>query len=95
MKVRDTLNMDLLHATLQDKLINFVGAKHCLGSWDRWQSMQLVTKTFPSWQYNGVAPMNDILFWCEEHLGNNWTWHWETIYFKYERDRTAFMLRWA
>lgn len=95
MKVRDTLKIDLIHATLQDKLMNFVGANRCLGAWDRWQSLQLVKNTFPSWQYNGVAPFEDVLLWCEQHFGNDWIWNFETIYFKHERDRTAFMLRWS
>jgi hypothetical protein len=95
MKVQDTLEIDLVWATLNDKLMNFVGASRCLGSWDRWQSIQFVKETFPSWQYNGVAPFPEVAVWCEQHFGNNWIWNFETVYFKHERDRTMFMLKWA
>lgn len=95
MKVRDTLTFDQLHTTLNDKLINFVGASRCLGGWARHESLQFVKKTFPSWQYTGAAPFEEIAVWCEEHFGNNWIWNWETIYFKTEQERTMFVLRWA
>lgn len=95
MKVKDTLEMDLILASLTNKLMNFVGANRCLGSWDRHTAIESVKKTFPSWQYTGVAPLEDIMLWCEQHLGNDWIWNWETIYFRRECDRTAFLLRWA
>lgn len=47
------------------------------------------------WQYNGVAAFDDIALWCEQTFGNNWAWSFETIYFKNERDRTLFLLRWS
>lgn len=95
MKVKDTLNIDLLYATLLDKLMNFVGGdKRKTGSWSAWESIQLVKKTFPSWQYNGVATFEDVMLWCEEHLHNDWIWNFETIYFKTQEDKLVFMLRW-
>lgn len=93
MKVRDTLKIDLIHATLRDKLVNFIhGRYRYVGDWD---ATAYVKKNFPSWQYNGVAPFEEVAEWCEKHFGNDWIWNFETIYFKHERDRTAFMLRWA
>jgi len=94
MKVRDTLKIDLIHATLQDKLMNFVSGEHRITA-DSWAIICYVKDRFPSWQYNGVAPFEEVAVWCERHFGNDWIWNFETIYFKHERDRTAFMLRWA
>lgn len=91
MKVRDTLKIDLIHATLQDKLMNFLNGRKI----DTWQGVRYVTKSFPNWQYNGAAPFEEVAEWCEQHFGNDWIWNFETIYFKNERDRTAFMLRWT
>lgn len=93
MKVKDTLTMDLLHATLQDKLINFVSGRYRITT-DSWSVIRWIKGNFPSWQYNGAAPFEEVLMWCEEHFGNDWIWNYETIYFKYDRDRTAFLLRW-
>jgi hypothetical protein len=49
------------------------------------------------WQYNGVAPFNDIVAWCGKHFGGNATWSYlnETIYFRDEREYTLFLLRWT
>lgn len=94
MKVRDTLKIDLIHATLQDKLMNFIGGGHRITA-DSWAVIRYVKEHFPSWQYNGIAPFEEVVEWCEQHFGNDWIWNFETIYFKHERDRTAFMLRWA
>ena len=48
------------------------------------------------WQYNGVAPMKEILTWCRTALEDN-TWHyygWETITFYNDPEWTMFRLRW-
>ena len=92
MKVKDTLKIDLVHATLQDKLINFVGNNHILA--DSWAVICYVKGNFPSWQYNGVAPFEEVMLWCEQHFGNDWIWNFETIYFKHKRDRLFFLLKW-
>ena len=56
------------------------------------------------WQYNGTAPMKDIVWWCKENFGplktiNDWrgAWavEWETIYFQNEKDYILFLLRWS
>ena len=94
MKVKDTSKIDLIHATLQDKLMNFIGGRERITA-DSWAVICYVKDSFPCWQYNGVAPFEDIILWCEQHFGNDWIWNWETVYFKYERDRTAFMLKWT
>ena len=95
MKAKNTLTINLIHTTLNDKLMNFVGAGRCLGGWARWESLGLVKKTFPNWQYTGAAPFDEVAVWCEEHFGNNWIWEWETIYFKHEKDLVFFKLRWS
>ena len=95
MKVKDTLTIDLIHTTLNDKLMNFVGAGRCLGGWARWESLGLVKKTFPNWQYTGAAPFEEVCEWCEKTFGNDWVWNFETIYFKHEKHKTTFLLRWA
>jgi hypothetical protein len=54
------------------------------------------------WQYNGVAPFDEIVKWCMEHLyhGGHYepTWEasvYETIYFYDEKEYAMFLLRWA
>jgi len=52
-----------------------------------------------SWQYNGVAPMAEVIKWCLTTFGDPpVTWHsngFETIYFRDEKDYAWFMLKWA
>ena len=93
MKVKDTLAIDLVYPTLKDKLMNFTQGQHrYVGTWE---ATEFIKKTFPSWQFNGVAPFQDIMLWCEEHLHNDWIWNFETIYFKHEKYKLLFILRWA
>ena len=50
-----------------------------------------------AWQYNGVAPMQEILAWCEQCL-NPLCWHhmgWETILFADDATYVMFKLRWS
>lgn len=95
MKVKDTLQIDLVYSTLTVKLFNFIHGKHrYVGSWE---ATTFIKKTFPSYQhrYNGTATFQDIMLWCEENFGNDWIWNFETIYFKHEKDKLLFLLRWA
>ena len=46
------------------------------------------------WQYNGVAPWEDIVRWCYANLQGEWSAAWETIHFKSEGDYAWFVLRW-
>jgi hypothetical protein len=62
---------------------------------DTWAVIRYVKGNFPSWQYNGIASFEEVAIWCEQHFGNDWIWNFETVYFKTEADRTAFLLRWA
>lgn len=94
MKVKDTLRVDKIFYTFDQKMLNFMYDQKVRYT-GTWESIQYIKKNFPSWQYNGVAPFDDVLDWCEEHFGNDFVWNFETIYFKHDRDRTAFMLRWA
>jgi hypothetical protein len=46
------------------------------------------------WQYNGAAPMIEILVWCRQNLTEHWYNGMETIYFENLEDYTYFLLRW-
>jgi len=49
-----------------------------------------------SWQYNGVAPWTDIVYWCRVTFGaENFIAAWETITFDREQDYAMFLLRWS
>lgn len=37
----------------------------------------------------------DMMVWCEETLGDNFVWNFNTIYFKDPRAKTMFTLRWS
>ena len=89
MKVKDTLSIDKVWYTIPDKMENFTGVRD-----DGVDARNYIRKNFPSWQFNGIELFDDILIWCEQHLGNNFVWDWETIYFKTEKDRVFFLLRW-
>ena len=93
MKVKDTLNIDLVHSTLPQKLLNFLHGETRYSS--DWEAIQFVKKNFPQWQYNGVDKFDNVLMWCQKHLGDNFIWNWEIIYFKTEKDKLVFLLRWA
>ena len=94
MKVQDTLDINLISTTLRDKIKHFL---YGTGQWcaDDWTATQYIKTYYPSWQFNGVAPFDDVIVWCEQHLGNNYIWNFDTIYFKSERDRAFFLLRWT
>ena len=94
MKVRDSLTIDKIFYTLEYKMLNFLYDRKDspTGTWER---IQYIKKNFPSWQYNGVAPFDDVLAWCEEQLCNDFIWNLETIYFKTEQDKLLFALRWS
>lgn len=95
MKIKDTLEIDKVYSTLQDKLMNFIQGHHrYIGVF---QAIDYIKKNFPSWYYDdsNVTPFEEVLLWCEERFGNDWVWSWNTIYFKREQDRTLFLLRWS
>lgn len=94
MIVKDTVQSDMIYSTLRERLREFVAETPYLYT-NAVEATHIVKTHFPSWQYTGAAPFDDIISWCQEHFGRDWIWNFETIYFKYERDRTAFMLRWA
>ena len=90
MKVKDTVQ--LIYATLPAKIENFCNEyKHFE------TRMQWIKKSgnFPSFQYTGMGQFEEVIVWAEETFGNDWLWDWETFYFKYEKDRTVFALRWS
>jgi hypothetical protein len=49
------------------------------------------------WQYNGVAPMVDIVVWCWEMLeSKDFSYRGlETIHFHNEAAYTLFLVRWS
>ena len=50
-----------------------------------------------SWQYNGVAPFEEIVWWCRRTFGSyaGWMWQHETFHFVHEQDYLIFLLRWS
>ena len=49
-----------------------------------------------TWQYNGCASFDEIVKWCEEHIGTLlYSYKFETIFFYTEADYTMFLLRWS
>ena len=48
-----------------------------------------------SWQYNGVAPFDEIYQWCRQHIPDQFTINgWETFIFKSEKSYLWFVMRW-
>jgi hypothetical protein len=47
------------------------------------------------WQYNGVAPFDEIAAWCKANLGGYGYIKYETIWFSKSEDYFLFMLRWS
>jgi hypothetical protein len=48
------------------------------------------------WQYNGAAPIDEILDWCHENLPNDSGVYagFETIWFRNREAYSYFLLRW-
>ena len=52
----------------------------------------------PLWvyQYDGRAPMRDILKWCREHIADRYICNgFETIFFNNEDAAAYFIMRWS
>lgn len=94
MRVKDTLTLDLIYITLTEKIRRMMAGTPYLHV-NNDSSIRIIKQYFPSWQYNGIAPFDEVLQWCEQHFGNNWIWNWETIYFKREEDKLLFLLKWS
>ncbi len=101
-KLIHTEQLTFLFFTLRDKIINFVSDvypysnnNYTTGSDEMRSEVEYIKKNFSSWQYNGSAPFLEVKLWCEEHFENDWIWNFETIYFKHEKDKSLFLLRWA
>lgn len=58
-------------------------------------SAAMSTPFVRAWQYNGSAPFDEIVEWCLNHLGREFYWEWETIYFLRPEHYTLFLLRWS
>ena len=49
-----------------------------------------------TWQYNGIAPFEKILNWCEHTIPGQFTYAgWETIDFLKDSAYTMFILKWS
>lgn len=62
----------------------------------------MIDKLFKSkwhahWQYNGVAPMDEIVIWCEATLSKNTFAYlgWEFIDFFDKAAYATFLIRWS
>ena len=94
MKVKNTFTFDSLHVRLPEKIRRMMDGTPYLHV-NHQESIRIIKIYFPSWQYNGAAPFEEVCSWCEDRFGDDWIWNFETIYFKREEDRTAFLLRWT
>lgn len=95
MKVEDTIHIQDIHRSIVKKVNNFIPNKYDRLLNDPWNRTAYIKSNFPSWQYNGCDKWDNVLVWCEKTFGNDWIWNFETIYFKYDKDRTVFLMRWA
>ncbi len=92
MKVKDTLEVDKIYSTLSNKILNFTqGTNHRYTG--RWEAIAYIKKNFPSVSCPFLNP--EMLSWCESNFGNDWVWNWTTVYFKHEKDKVFFLLRWT
>lgn len=94
MKVKDTISVDLIYSTVRERMKEFLSTTHYFYTNDI-DASRIISRDFPSWQYNGESTFEEIMMWCEEHFGRDWLWSFETIYFKNERDKAVFLLKWA
>lgn len=48
------------------------------------------------WQYNGSAPLRDILAWCDRYIPDHYGYNgFETIFFNDRGAYAWFLLRWS
>ena len=47
------------------------------------------------WQYNGVAPWDEIVNWCSSNITGHSYIKFETIWFSREQDYAWFLIRWS
>jgi len=48
------------------------------------------------WQYNGVAPITELVAWCEQQIPDEYVYHgWESILFLTKGAKMLFLLRWS
>jgi len=95
MQITDQIKISDVHRSIVKKVNNFVPNSRELGMDDTWSRTTHIKNNFVSWQYTGSGSWEEILLWCEKTFGDDWIWNFETIYFKYDKDRTVFLMRWA
>jgi hypothetical protein len=85
-----TIVVEEIYPTLHKKILNFgVNNLRYTGAFE---ATEYIKKNFPSVSYPELGP--EMLVWCESNFGNDWIWNWSTIYFKHEKDKILFLLRW-
>ena len=94
MKVKDTISVDLIYSTVRGRMKEFLSTTDYFYTNDS-EAARIIARDFPNWQYTGVAPFEEVMVWCEEHFGRDWLWTFETVYFKNERDKAVFLLKWS
>jgi hypothetical protein len=56
----------------------------------------MVMKAANCWQYNGAAPMDDIIDWSNQHIPGEFLYNgFEVIAFLTTRSQVMFLLKWA
>lgn len=87
----DNITMARVYNSIPRKCENFTP-----GQFSDYRSVSMIKSgNFPQWQYNGVAEFTQIVLWCEQNLGDNFIWNFETFYFKQEKHKILFLLKWA
>ena len=80
-----------IYYTLHSKILNFIqGTNHRYAG--QWEATQYIKQNFPSALCHSMN--HEVMSWCERNFGNNWIWNWDTVYFKHEKDKVFFLLRW-
>lgn len=58
-------------------------------------AQKTIKPNFHSWQYNGVAPWEEIVDWCNKTIPDNvYSNGFETLTFDDEKAYVLFLLRW-
>lgn len=91
-EVKDTPALDMIFVSLSDKLRNFLYRRYRYT--DDCSAIRYVRENFPYYNWNGGTQSEfcQILIRCEQLFGDDWMWDRNKIYFKFEKDRTVFLL---
>lgn len=79
-EIRDSLN---------SKIANLTGNQFTsLG-----EATKFIERNFSSCIYTGDTVFDHVITECDRVIGNNYIWQFNTFYFKHEKDRTWFILK--